>query len=36
MSENEINKVKTKLRSACEKYSNTKVPHTKRKIISDL
>ena len=36
MPENEINKLKTKLRSAFEEYSNIKVPHTKRKIISDL
>ena len=36
MPENEINKVKTKLRSACEKYSNIKVPHKQRKIIFDL
>ena len=36
MHENEINKVKTKLRSTCEKYSNIKVPHTQRKIISDV
>ena len=36
MPENENNKIKTKLRSACEKYSNIKVPHTKTKIISDL
>ena len=36
MPENEINKVKIKLRSACEKYSNIKVPHTQRKVISDL
>ena len=34
--ENEMNKVKTKLRSTCEKYSNIKVPHTQRKIISGL
>ena len=36
MSENEINKVKTKLRRTCEKYSNIKVPHTQKKIISSL
>ena len=36
MPENEISKVKTKLHSTCEKYWNTKVPHTQRKIISDL
>ena len=36
MPENENNKIKTKLRSTCEKYSNIKVPHTKTKIISDL
>ena len=36
MPENEINKVKTKLCSTCEEYSNIKVPHTQRKIISDL
>ena len=36
MPENEMNKVKTKLRSTCEKYSNIKVPHTQRKIISGL
>ena len=36
MPENENNKIKTKLRSACEKYSNIKVPHIKTKIISDL
>ena len=35
MPENQINKVKTKLRSTCENYSNIKVPHTKRKIISE-
>ena len=34
--ENEINKVKTKLRSTCEKYSNIKVLYTQRKIITDL
>ena len=31
MPENEINKVKSKLRSTCEKYSNIKVPHTHTK-----
>ena len=36
MPENEINKLKTKLRSTCEKYSNIKVQHTQRKIISGL
>ena len=36
MTENKINKVKTKLRSTFEKYSNIKVPHTQRKIISGL
>ena len=36
MPENEINKLKTKLRSTCEKYSNIKVPHTQGKIIPDL
>ena len=36
MPENEIKKVKTKLRSTSEKYSNIKVPNTQRKIISDL
>ena len=36
MPENEINKVKTKLRSTCEKYFNIKVQHTQRKIISVL
>ena len=36
MPENEMKKVKTKLRSTCEKYSNIKVPHTQRKIISGL
>ena len=32
----EINQIKTKLRSTCEKYFNIMVPHTQRKIISDL
>ena len=36
MPEKEMNKVTNKLRSKCEKYSNIKVPHTQRKIISDL
>ena len=36
MSENEIKEVKTKLCSTCEKYSIINVPHTQRKLISDL
>ena len=31
-----LTKVKNNLRSTCEKYSNIKVPLTRRKIISDL
>ena len=36
MPESEINKVKTELPSTCEKYSNIKVLHIHREIISDL
>ena len=36
MPEFEINKVKTELRNTCEKYSNIKVLHIHREIISDL
>ena len=33
---NEINTVKTKLRSTCKKYFIINLPHTQTKIISDL
>ena len=36
MLEIEISKIKTKLRSTCEKYCKIKVPYTQRKIISNL
>ena len=36
MPENEISKVKTRLRNACEKYCHVKVPYKQQKIISNL
>ena len=36
MPENEISKVKTKLRNTCEKYFHVKVPYKQKKIISNL
>ena len=36
MPENEISKVKTKLRNTCEKYCHVKVPYKQKKIISNL
>ena len=36
MPKNKINKVKTKLRSTCEKYCHEKASYQKRKIISNL
>ena len=36
ITENEISKVKTKLRNTCEKYCHVKVPYKQKKIISNL